>query len=79
MAVQAAMWQINFAANPKTLADLDHTLRVDERMLRWLVVKRRPYNPLPSPYRIARAAENVAALEQQRRAGGGGSSGGGEA
>ena len=73
------MWQINFAANPKTLADLDHTLRVDERMLRWLVVKRRPYNPLPSPYRIARAAENVAALEQQRRAGGGGSSGGGEA
>lgn len=31
---QAAMWQVNFAASPVTLQELDHTLRVDERMLR---------------------------------------------
>jgi len=65
--LQAAMWQINFAAAPKTLSDLDHTLRVDERVLRWLVVKRRPYAPLPNPYTVARAAERVAApLEKQQ-------------
>lgn len=66
-ALQAAMWQMNFAAAPKTLAELDHTLRVDERMLRWMVLKRRPYNPLPNPYAVARAAEKVAgSLEQQQ-------------
>lgn len=32
--LQAAMWQVNFAASPATLQELDHTLRVDERMLR---------------------------------------------
>jgi small subunit ribosomal protein S6 len=58
--LQAAMWQINFAASPKALPDLDHVLRVDERMLRWLVLKRRPYNALPTPYSVARAAEHVA-------------------
>lgn len=54
------MWQINFAANPATLPELDHTLRVDERMLRWLVLKRQPYRRLPTPYRVARIAEDVA-------------------
>ncbi|PRW51089.1 mitochondrial ribosomal S6 [Chlorella sorokiniana] len=58
---EAAMWQVNFAAKPTTLQELDHTLRVDERMLRWMVLKRRPYGPLPTPYQVARAAEHVAA------------------
>jgi ribosomal protein S6 len=63
------MWQINFAASPETLPELDHTLRVDERMLRWLVLKRRPYAPLPSPYRLARTAANVTeALARQQQA-----------
>lgn len=63
------MWQLNFAAAPSTLPDLDHTLRVDERMLRWMVLKRRPYPALPSPYAVARAAENVAApLARQAQA-----------
>lgn len=67
------MWQVNFAASPATLAGLDHTLRVDERMLRWMLLKRRPYNPLPTPYAVARAAEHVAApLEQQQQQQGGG-------
>lgn len=63
------MWQINFAASPETLPELDHTLRVDERMLRWLVLKRRPYAPLPSSYRLARTAANVTeALARQQQA-----------
>lgn len=57
--LQANMWQVNFAASPKTLADIDHSLRVDERVLRWIVLKRRPYNRLPTPYAVARAAEAV--------------------
>lgn len=54
------MWQVNFAASPKTLQDIDHTLRVDERVLRWIVLKRRPYNRLPTPHTVARKADNVA-------------------
>ncbi|KAL4447863.1 hypothetical protein ABPG75_005082 [Micractinium tetrahymenae] len=57
---EANMWQMNFAASPKTLDDLDHSLRVDERVLRWIVLKRRPYNRLPTPHTVARAAETVA-------------------
>ncbi len=66
------MWQGNFAASPATLKELDHTLRVEERMLRWMVLKRRPYAPLPTPYQVARAAEHVAAplarQQQQQQA-----------
>jgi ribosomal protein S6 len=63
------MWQINFAASPQTLPELDHTLRVDERMLRWMVFKRQPYRRLPTPYNVARIAENVAIpLAQQQAA-----------
>ncbi|GAB4818326.1 hypothetical protein N2152v2_005372 [Parachlorella kessleri] len=65
---EAGMWQLTFAANAKVLADIDHTLRVDERMLRWIVLKRRPFEPLPNPYRVARAAEQVQApLEAQQQ------------
>lgn len=59
-APQAAMWQLTFAGNPKVLADIDHTLRVDERVLRWIVMKRRAFENLPNPYKVARAAEKVA-------------------
>jgi ribosomal protein S6 len=60
------MWQLTFAGNAKTLKEIDHTLRIDERMLRWIVMKRRPFDPLPNPFRVARAAEKVAIpLESQ--------------
>ena len=62
------MWQLTFASPPAVLREIDHSLRVDERVLRWMVLKRRPYAPLPTPYRIARAAESVAApLEGQQQ------------
>lgn len=63
---QAHMWQLTFSSPPSVLPDLDHLLRVDERVLRWMVLRRRPYAPLPNTYRVARAAAEVAAsLEQQ--------------
>jgi ribosomal protein S6 len=54
------MWQLTFAANPKVLDDIDYSLRIDERILRWAVLKRRHTAPLPNPYKVARAAEAVA-------------------
>jgi ribosomal protein S6 len=53
------MWQLTFASNPKVLAEIDHSLRIDERVLRWAVLKRRHLSSLPNPYRVARAAEAV--------------------
>ena len=76
------MWQLTFACNPEVLAEIDHSLRVDERILRWVVLKRQAFPALPNSYRIARAAESVAAplesQQQQAAAGGGGGGGGGQ-
>jgi len=57
--LQASMWQLTFASSPKVLGDIDHSLRVDEQVLRWVFLKRRQIDPLPNPYRIARAAERL--------------------
>lgn len=46
---QAHIWQLDFAVAPQALADLRHELRVDERLLRWAVVKRRAAPRLPAP------------------------------
>jgi hypothetical protein len=46
---QAHIWQLDFAVAPQALADLRHELRVDERLLRWAVVKRRAAPKLPLP------------------------------
>ena len=54
------MWQLTFASTPKVLSEIDHSLRIDERVLRWAVLKRRHLSPLPNPFRVARAAESVA-------------------
>ena len=36
-------------------------LETPAAVCRWMVLKRRPYGPLPTPYQVARAAEHVAA------------------
>lgn len=56
---EAHVWQLTFAAPPTALNDLDHSLRVDERIVRWSVLKRRKFAPLPNPYRVAQAAKEV--------------------
>ena len=60
------MWQVTFASKPDLLPEIDHVLCVDERILRWVFIKRRLLEPLPNPYRVARAAEVVAAPLQDQ-------------
>lgn len=47
------MWQLTFAAPPQVLQEVDHALRVDETVLRWIVQKRQFLERLPNTYRIA--------------------------
>lgn len=37
--VQAFVWQVKFHSGPVILSDVDHDLRTDERVLRYLVTK----------------------------------------
>ncbi len=37
---------MNFAVAPKVLKDVNHELRVNEQVLRWVVVKKQQYPPL---------------------------------
>lgn len=48
-ALQALIWQLDFAVPPETLQDINYQLRVDEEVLRWVVKKRELMPPLPSP------------------------------
>ena len=55
-AVQAFMWQLDFAAAPALLKDLDHLLKVDDRIVRFVVLKRAVFGPLPTTHSVARHA-----------------------
>ena len=37
--LQAFMWQMGFMADPRVLKDLEHQLKVDERVLRHMVFR----------------------------------------
>jgi hypothetical protein len=41
------------------LADLDHLLKVDERVVRFVVLRRSAFPPLPNTYRVARMAARL--------------------
>ncbi|CAL5228552.1 g11708 [Coccomyxa viridis] len=45
---EAFMWQVDFAAAPSVLEDLKHLLKVDDRIIRYVVLKREPFKPLPT-------------------------------
>ena len=64
---QASMWQLTFAVNPKVLSDIDYSLGIDDRVLRWAVLKRQHLARLPNPYRIANAAKAVASTASPQR------------
>jgi hypothetical protein len=46
--------QLSFATNPKTLSWLQHDLRTDERVVRWLLVKHDALPPMPKIKEIRR-------------------------
>lgn len=60
------MWQISFIVDPSALSELEHDLKVDDRVLRHLVVKKDAFTPLPSTHSVKKQA--VRALEAHHRA-----------
>lgn len=50
--LQAQMWQMSFMVAPAALPEVDHNLRVDERVLRWLLSKKRHTAPMPNTFKI---------------------------
>jgi ribosomal protein S6 len=46
--VQAQIWQLNFAVTPEALQEINMAMRVNEDILRWVVVKR-DLNKMPNP------------------------------
>ncbi len=60
--------QLSFATNPKTLSWLQHDLRTDERVVRWLLTKQEALPPMPKTKEIKRLeAELCAPLHAARR------------
>lgn len=48
---------MTFAAKTDALRQIDHDLRVNEDVLRWIVMKRKMLTRLPNPHRVSRLAE----------------------
>ena len=57
--LQAFLWQLDFAAAPAVLKDLDHLLKVDDRIVRSVVLRRSAFEPLPNTYTIAKRARRL--------------------
>jgi len=55
--VQAFMWQMGFMADPRTL--MDHQLKVDEHVLRFMVFRKRALPKLPNTYALAKKAKEL--------------------
>jgi hypothetical protein len=53
------MWQISFAASPKVLEDLRQQLKLDERVLRHIVVKKAIFKPLPTTHSVKNQATEL--------------------
>lgn len=62
---QANVWQLTFAAPAGVLPEVDHALRVDETVLRWVVQKRKYLERLPNTYRISKMSKLAASNDAQ--------------
>ncbi len=58
--LQADMWQLQFMAAPAVLNELEHNLKVDERVLRYVLQKQPALPPLPNTYSISKWAKRLA-------------------
>lgn len=54
--MQTHMWQITFASQSSALEDLDHNLRVNDDVLRWIVIKRQMLERLPNSHKVSKLA-----------------------
>lgn len=62
------MWQITFASKTAALQELEHGLRVNENVLRWIIMKRRMLENLPNTYKVSRYAKMAEAKAQKTAA-----------
>lgn len=53
------MWQLDFAAAPPVLRELEHLLKVDDRIVRYVILRRSPFKPLPKTYKVANQAKRM--------------------
>ena len=49
--------QLSFATSPKTLSWMEHNLRTDERVVRYIVVKNRKLAKLPNQHQLQQLAD----------------------
>ena len=54
--LQAEVFQMDFMVEPAALEDLEHNLKVDERMLRYVLQKKDPLPRLPTTYKVSKLA-----------------------
>ena len=54
--LQAEIFQMDFMVDPAALEDLEHDLKVDERMLRYVLQKKDPLPRLPTTYKVSKLA-----------------------
>jgi hypothetical protein len=52
------------SASPVVIVDVFVCMQVDERVIRHVVLRREPFKPLPTTYRIARKAEKRMGVSQ---------------
>ena len=55
------MWQLTFMASPSAISELEHGLKVDERILRHLLVKKEPFKAMPNTYKVSKIATRMLA------------------
>ncbi|BDA51076.1 probable 30S ribosomal protein S6 [Coccomyxa sp. Obi] len=56
---EAFMWQLDFAAAPPVLRELEHLLKVDDRVVRYVILRRSAFKPLPNTYKVANKAKRT--------------------
>ena len=54
---------MDFMVDPTVLEDLEHNLKVDERVLRYVLQKKDPLPRLPNTYKVSKLAR---ALRERR-------------
>lgn len=60
------MWQMDFAVAPEVLKDINHQIRVNEQVLRWVVVKRNKWSMLPYELQRLKTPRSNQQPQQQR-------------
>lgn len=59
---QADMWQLQFKAAPGVLNDVEHDLKVDERVLRYLIQKQPDLPTMPNTHNVQKWARRITPL-----------------